>query len=61
MSKEQFIHIDEPVKVIVEDHKKANRIKYLREYITGWEYKYPSKAPAAMYEELEMLQADDEK
>ena len=45
----------------MKDVKKENRIKYLIEYITGWEYKYPSKAPAKMYEELEALQADDEK
>ncbi len=39
------------------EHQKAVRVKYLIEYITGWEYKYGGKAPAKMYEELEKLTA----
>ena len=39
------------------EHQKAVRVKYLIEYITGWEYKYGGKAPAVVYEELEKLTA----
>jgi len=41
------------------EHQKANRIKYLVEYITGWEYKDGSKAPAKMYEELKRLESEE--
>ena len=43
------------------EHQKQRRIKYLIEYITGWEYKYSGKAPALLYDELESLTESEQK